>query len=167
MNGDERDGLLLGVRSAFHLANRLFPIGAHVGCEGPQTANVIGARHFQKDVRVGERAVGAGPIALTKLRTNVQEGDSIGEESIGRRRAGLLRQGLESSDHGPSKLVANLLGIGPEIELGQSIRTIRVGRKGVRNVQQLGFRQPDQRTSKQRAERQGVASIGQCPQQSD
>ena len=97
MNGDKRDGLLLGVRSAFHLANRLFPIGAHVGGEGPQTANVIGTRHLQKDVRISERAVGPGPIALTKLRTNVQEGNSIGEESMGRREAGTHRQGLESS----------------------------------------------------------------------
>ena len=54
-----------------------------------------------------------------------------------------------------------MLGIGPEIELGQPIRTVRVERKGFGDVQQLGFRQPDQRTSKQRAERQGVASIGE------
>ena len=167
MNGDERDGLLLGVRSAFHLANRLFPIGAHVAGEGAKTANVIGARHLQKDVRVGERAVGAGLKALTKLRTNVQEANGVGEERIGGRRARPLGQGLERSDDGPSKVVTNLLRIGPEIELGQSIRTVRVERKGVSDVQQLGFRQPDQRTSKQRAERQSVASIGQRPRQSN
>ena len=82
MNGDERDGLLLGVRSSLDLANRLFPIGAHVASEGAQTANVVGARHLEKDVGIGERAIGSGPEALTKLGANVQEADGVGQERI-------------------------------------------------------------------------------------
>ena len=125
MNGDERDGLFLGVRSALNLANRLFPICAHVGSEGPQTANVVCARHFEKEVRVGERTVGASPVALTKLGTNVQEGNSIGEESMGRGRAGLLRQGLESRDHGLSEAVAISSGFVQRLSWGN-----RSGRSG-------------------------------------
>ena len=42
---------------------------------------------------------------------------------------------------------------------------VRVERERVSDVQQLGFRQSDQRPSKQCAERQSVASIGQGPRQ--
>ena len=73
MNGDERDGLLLGVRSSLDLTMRLFPIGAHVAGEGAQTTNVVGARHLEKDVGIGERAIGSGLEALAKLGAKVQE----------------------------------------------------------------------------------------------
>ena len=73
MNGDERDGLLLGVRSSLDLTNRVLPIGAHVAGEGAQTTNVVGARHLEKDVGIGERAIGSGLETLTKLGANVQE----------------------------------------------------------------------------------------------
>ena len=54
----------------------------------------------------------------------------------------------------------DVLGVGPQIELGRPIRIVLVERKGFGDVQQLGFGQPDQRASQQRAERQSVASIG-------
>ena len=71
MNGDERDGLLLGVRSSLHLANRLFPIGAHVAGEGAKATNVISARHLEEDVRVGEHAIAARFKALTYGRAKI------------------------------------------------------------------------------------------------
>ena len=73
VNRDQRDGLLLGVRSSLDLAARVFPIGAHVGSEGAQTTNVVGARHLKKDIGVGERAVGSCFETLAKLGANVQE----------------------------------------------------------------------------------------------
>ena len=78
---------------------------------------MIGARHLQKNVRIGERAVGARLKALTELRTNVQEANRVGKERIGGCRARPLGQGLERTDNRPSKVVSNFLRIGPEIEL--------------------------------------------------
>ena len=61
----------------------------------------------------------------------------------------------------------DVLGVGPQIEPGRPIRMVLVERKGFGDVQQLGFGQPDQRASEQRAERQGVASIGERARQSN
>ena len=106
MNGNEREGLLLGVRSSLHSSNGVFPIGAHVAGKSTQTTNVKGARHL-KDVRVGERAIGAGLEALTKLRTNVQGAEGIGEKRIRGRRTRALGQGLERSDGEPREVVTD------------------------------------------------------------
>jgi len=72
MNGYERDGLLLGVRSSLHQASRLFPIGAHVAGEGAEATNVIGARHLEENVRVGEHAARIrNLVPHTKLEQNL------------------------------------------------------------------------------------------------
>lgn len=103
---------------------------------------------------------------MTKLRTNVQDADGVGEERIRGRGSCSHGQGLERSNGDPREAVTDVLGISPEIELGQSIRTVLV-EKGFGDVQQFGFGQTDQRTSEQRTERQCVASIGERSGQSN
>ena len=61
----------------------------------------------------------------------------------------------------------DVLGVGPQIEPGRPIRVVLVERKGFGDVEQLGFGQPNQRASEQRAERQSVASIGERSRQSN
>ena len=79
VNGDERDRLLLGIWPSLDLAYRLFPIGPHIAREGPQTTHIIGARHLQIEVDIGERTLRSGLEPLSQLRAHIQCTGCIGK----------------------------------------------------------------------------------------
>ena len=54
MHGDELYRLFFGVRPSFEFSFRVFPLGTHIGGERRKAANIIGARHFKKEINVGQ-----------------------------------------------------------------------------------------------------------------
>jgi hypothetical protein len=77
--GDQRDCVLLGIRPSFHLADRFLPIRPHVVRERSQPAHIVGARHLEKEVDVGNCALGAAPEPLSQLRTYVERCNALGK----------------------------------------------------------------------------------------
>ena len=82
MDGDERNRVLFGIRAALDLAYSVLPVGLHVAREGAQTADVIGAGHFEKQVDVGKRPLSAGAKALGDLGVHVETGYTVREQHI-------------------------------------------------------------------------------------
>ena len=117
MDGDERNRVLFGIRAALDLACSVLPIGMHVARERPQAADVIGAGHFEKQVDIGKRPLGAGPKALGDLGVHVETGDPVREQHIRRGRPCPLGEGLKNLEDATREVVPDMVEIGPQSEI--------------------------------------------------
>ncbi len=166
MHRDQGDCLLLGIGPAFDLTDGLLPVGAHVAGESPQSADVVGPRHFEEEIHVGDRPLGAGLEALSDLRADMKRRDRIGEKRVRRRGpcAPAERRQLRQDILG--ERMVHACRIGPEREHRQP-PPFRINRQSFRDVEQLGFGQADQRTAQQRAEGERVTRVRQAAGQRD
>ena len=154
-----------GIGPSLDLADRFFPIGAHVARKCPQSAHIVGARHLEEKVDIGERAVGAGFEPLPKLRPHIEQADGIGQQHVGGGRACSLGQTAGVFEDRAGKLMVDMLELGPQVRLLQAVRTIRIGGEPFGDIEQFGFGEADQGSAQQRAQRQSVARIGERARQ--
>ena len=159
MHRHQRDRILLGIRPSLHLAHRVGPIRPHVARECAQSAHVVGARHFQKEIDIGDGPFGAAPEALPQLRAYVERGDPIGEERVGRGGTRSSEQRLQRFQHGARERVPDRAAVGAQIKARQAIRPVGVRRQCVGDVEELALGEPDQRAAQQCAERERVSGV--------
>ena len=135
--------------------------------EVPQTGDGIGPRHFDERVQVREGAGAAVAVAGGENDADMQKLGRFRKQEHRCRRRSASSEELKRFEHVTRQRMLNALRLG---EYGEALRVVLAGRGGPQllgDVEQLGVREPDERTAQERSEGERIERIGEYAHQGD
>ena len=157
----QRDRLFLRVRASFDRTRLVSPSRSHGLGERAQAAHRVGPGQTNVEIDIGQCALSLPAMALQEYRTYTQHIDGLRQKIMRRCAVRPTAKCLQLLKNLSGQGMPDGLQVDAQIKVWQRLRFLFGAWERPNNVEQLFFRQADERPPEQSAKREGVAPVGE------